>query len=166
MLTEIPISVRDVPIPAAVGELAAEAERRSKQVRCFGYVASNETMVYRVLDSLERGTFCEWGSGMGINTGIAALLGHRATGIELEPELAEASKKLLADFGLEATILTGSYYEIAQEADYYYVYCWPSQMNEVQEHFLASAPSSAKLLICHGADDVRCKVKSREAASE
>jgi protein-L-isoaspartate O-methyltransferase len=117
--------------------------------------------VYHVLDALPRGTFCEWGSGMGIITGIAAMLGFDATGIELNPKLASASRELLADYGLKATIVTGDYLEIAHGADYYFVYCWPGQMISVEARFLASAPQSAKLLICHGSEDVRCKAPSR-----
>lgn len=160
MLTEIPIPTRDTPIPAVVDELAAKALLRSKSIECFGFVASSHAMVYRVLDALPRGTFCEWGSGMGINTGIAALLGFEAAGIELHPKLASASRELLAEYGLDATILTGDFLEIERPADIYYVYCWPGQMLEVEAHFVAKAPPSAKLLICHGAEDVRCKVRS------
>src|SRR5438105_3030792 len=156
MLAEIPIPTRDLPIPSIVEELAAEAVRRSESIECFGFVTSSHAMVYRVLDALPRGTFCEWGSGMGINTGIAALLGFEASGIEFNPNLAAASRALLAEYGLDATILTGDYLEIERDADVYFVYCWPGQMMNVEARFLARAPASAKLLICHGAEDVRC----------
>jgi hypothetical protein len=132
----------------------------------FGIVASRHSHVYRLLDALPRGTFCEWGSAMGVNLGIAAMLGYKATGIELEPAVADASRQLLADFGLEATVLTGSYYDIDQAADYYYVYCWPTEMTAVQTHFVGKAPDAAKLLICHGAEDIRCKVKSPDGTDE
>jgi protein-L-isoaspartate O-methyltransferase len=161
MLTEIPLIINDSPVPEFVEELAREALKRSKAIDCFDFVASSHAMVYRVLEALPRGSWCEWGSGIGINTGIAALLGFNATGIELDPNLAEASRKLLDAFGLRATIHQGSYFEIPVTADYYYVYCWPSQMNAVEDHFLANSPASAKLLICHGAEDVRCKVKAQ-----
>lgn len=161
MLTEIPVLTHDTPIPSAVEEFAAEALRRSKSIECFGFVTSNYEMVYRVLDALPRGTFCEWGSGMGINTAIAAMLGFEASGIELNQNLAAASRELLAEYGLHATVLTGDYLEIERSADYYFVYCWPGQMMNVEAHFLARAPASAKLLICHGAEDIRCKVPSR-----
>ena len=160
MLTEIPILTRETPIPSAVEEFAAKALRRSKSIECFGFVTSSHSIVYRVLDALPRGTFCEWGSGMGVITGIAALLGFEATGIELNPELASASRELLAEYGLDATILTGDYLEIERSAEVYFVYCWPGQMMNVEARFLASAPASAKLLICQGAEDVRCKVAS------
>ena len=166
MLTEIPILTHDTPIPSVVEEFAAEALRRSKSIECFGFVLSSHSVVYRVLDALPRGTFCEWGSGMGINTGIAAMLGFEAWGIELNPKLAAASRELLAEYGLDATILTGDYLEIECNADVYFVYCWPGQMMNVEARFLATAPASAKLLICHGAEDVRCKVPSLAAPTQ
>ena len=162
MLVEVPLAVSDAPVPKFVEELAREALRRSKRIDCFDFVASSHAMVYRVLSSLPRGTWCEWGSGIGINTGIAAWLGFRATGIEIDLQLADASRRLLDDFGLRASIHHGSYFENPVTADLYYVYCWPSQMSQVEEHFIATAPEESKLLICHGADDVRCKVRLSE----
>jgi hypothetical protein len=49
--------------------------------------------------------------------------------------------------------------ELAILADYYFTYCWPGQMSQVEERFLEIAPANARLLICHGAEDIRCKVK-------
>jgi hypothetical protein len=160
MLTEIPIRACEKPIPATIEGLARDGVRRGRSIDSFDFVPSSHEMVYRILDTFERGTFCEWGCGMGVNTGIAALLGFDATGIELNPELAAASRDLLREFALEATILTGDYLEIERAAEIYYVYCWPGQMQEVESRFFAVAPVTSKLLICHGAEDVRCKVKS------
>lgn len=160
MLIELPIDLSDVTVPAAIEQFALAGLRRSKEIACFDFVASSYSMVYRVLHSLPRGTWCEWGSGIGINTGIAACLGFEATGIEMHPQLAAASRELLDLFGYRATILQEDYLAAKVAADYYYVYCWPGQMPTVEEHFLAHAPESAQLLICHGAEDIRCKVKS------
>ncbi len=162
MLIEIPLVVPDVPIPTMIGELARAGMQRSKSIDCFDFVPSDFSLIYRVLHSMPRGSWCEWGSGMGINTGIASFLGFEAVGIEIDPQLVTASRELLSTFGLSATILAGSYFEISVNADFYFVYCWPGQMSQVEDHFLASAPDSAKLLICHGAEDVRCKVKAVE----
>lgn len=159
-LVEIPIPIREIPIPDRVEELAAEAARRCESITCFGYQASSHAMVYRVLDSLPRGTFCEWGSGMGINTGIAAMLGFEATGIELNPDLAAASRELLNDFDLKSHVLTGSYLELELPADYYYVYGWPGEVWDLEAHFLANAPPSSKLLICESSEKVVCKIRS------
>ncbi len=159
MLIEVPLIIPDVPIPSVIEELALAGLRRSKSIDCFDFVPSSSSIVFRVLQALPKGTWCEWGSGMGINTGIAAFLGFDAVGIEIDKQLVIASRELLARFALPATILEGSCYEIGATADLYFVYCWPGQISKVEEHFIATAPDSAKLLICHGEEDVRCMVK-------
>ena len=108
---------------------------------------------------MPRGRFCEWGSGMGIVTGLAEMLSFDACGIEINEEMAAASRELLTDFGLSATIKTGDYLKISHDADIYFTYCWPGQMPRVEKHFLSATPRHARLLICHGAQDIRCKVK-------
>lgn len=160
MLVELPLPARQIPIPEAIQDFAREGLRRSRAIDCFDFVPSSYAAVYAVLQQLPRGIWCEWGSGIGINTGIAASLGYAATGIEVDARLAAASRELLADFELSATIVAGDYFQIVPQADLYFVYCWPGQMARVEQHFHARAPDSAKLLICHGAEDVRCKIKS------
>lgn len=54
-------------------------------------------------------TFCEWGSGLGIKTCIASMLGWNAIGIDLEPSLAAAANRLSQDFGLTARFFEASY---------------------------------------------------------
>ncbi len=54
--------------------------------------------------------FCEWGSGFGMSTCIAALLGYEAYGIELDPEVVKLSRKLAQSQDINATILETSYF--------------------------------------------------------
>ena len=54
-------------------------------------------------------TFCEWGSGFGVVTCLASMLGFRSVGIEIEPDLVEASRRLSADHGLDAEFFAASY---------------------------------------------------------
>ena len=117
-------------------------------------------MVWRFLDSLPRGRFCEWGSGFGIATGLAELLGFDAYGIEIDEQLALASRQLLTDLGLSAQIENGDYLASQYKADVYFVYCWPGKFASTEAHFIRVAPSAAKLLICHGQSDIRCKVRA------
>lgn len=53
--------------------------------------------------------FAEWGSGFGINTCVAALLGYQAVGIELDPELVSYSRQLATDYQLSATFWQGNF---------------------------------------------------------
>jgi len=129
-----------------------------RYVDCFDFVPSNYELVWRTLDSLPRGTFCEWGSGFGIITGLAQLLGFDSGGIEIDSGLVDASRKLLSEFDLNCEIQHCDYLESSVTSDYCFVYCWPGKMNQVESHFSESAPRTSQLLICHGADDIRCKI--------
>ena len=79
-----------------------------------GFVPSDYPSVYSTLAGLielgfDPGIFCEWGSGYGVITGIASLLGHDAHGVELDPELVEYARDLLDDHDLSVEIHQGSY---------------------------------------------------------
>lgn len=128
---------------------------------CFDFVPSNYELAWRTLDALPRGRFCEWGSGFGLVTGIAELLGFDASGIELDQNLAEASRKLLNDFQLSARIITGNYFDLPCDADVVFVYCWFSKIKMAEDFFSAYAPDNARLLICYGQSDIRSKVNSK-----
>lgn len=143
----------------------ADGRSRIPQVNCFDFVPSKYEHAWNVLSTLPRGALCEWGSGLGIVVGLAEILGYEASGIELDAELAETSRELLKAHGLKAPIHTGSYFEIHAPADYYYVYSWPSQFEQVQKQFYMSAATSSKLLICYGHDDIRVRVKPSESRS-
>ena len=160
MLIEQELAIdHELEVPENVLRFAAEGIARSKTIEGFGFVSSDSVHVWRVLSCLKQGRFCEWGSGMGIVTGMARMLGHEAIGIEWNEGLASASRTLLREFNLDCQIHHASYFDRSVDADYYFVYCWPGQMNRVQEWFETSTPADAKLLICHGAADVRCKIR-------
>lgn len=66
--------------------------------------------------------FCEWGCGFGIVTGLAALLGLDAVGIEAEEFLCDQARELLDQNQIRAEIWQGNFLprgasELAEEAD-------------------------------------------------
>jgi hypothetical protein len=158
-LEELPLVVTPLPPPPAVCTFAEEGLRRSRAIDCFDFVPTDYATVYAVLSALSRGSFCEWGSGMGIVTGIAEMLGYQARGIEIHADLAAASRTLLRDFGLHARIETGDYLAMTPREDIHFVYCWPGQTPRVEAHFLSATPATALLLYCSGAADIRCRRK-------
>jgi SAM-dependent methyltransferase len=94
------------------------------------YIASEPAQVYAALKWVtDRGLaperrFIEWGSGFGVATGMAALLGYDATGIELREGLVAIARELLESRSIEADFLCTSYipegfieYEIAGGSD-------------------------------------------------
>ncbi|MGL4513210.1 MAG: hypothetical protein ACRCT8_08980 [Lacipirellulaceae bacterium] len=59
--------------------------------------------------------FVEWGSGLGVVTCLAGFAGFDAIGIEIEPELVEASIELAADHGAEAEFVCGSFVPVGAD---------------------------------------------------
>jgi len=119
-LTPFDIAPATGPLPAAVVAFLAAAQAQIDSYFAeaghrsgHGFIPSDHELVYRTLRTLlqqHRGVrrFCEWGSGFGVVTGLAALLGCEVHGIELDPQLVAASRVLLADHGLDAEIVQGS----------------------------------------------------------
>ena len=157
MLHELEITPTDRPLTETAVAFIQAGRSRFKTVNCFDFVPCDYELAWRMLDALPRGTLCEWGSGFGILTGLAELLGFSASGIELDENLANASRQLLSDFQLSADIECSDYFQSETRADYYFVYCWPSRMNQTEGRFENIATIDTKLLICHGQSDIRCK---------
>ena len=93
--------------------------------------------------------------------GLAEILGYDSCGIEIDPVLAEASRDLLREHGLKASITTGIYLNETPVSDYYYVYCWPGQIESVERRFVEIAPPDGRLLICYGQDELRCMARQK-----
>ncbi|MCA9192379.1 MAG: hypothetical protein KDB03_11475 [Planctomycetales bacterium] len=155
MSQQILLHLSDVDLPSSIMQLIAKAKQREKEVSWFDFVPCDYGIVFTLLSALQRGRFCEWGSGLGVVTGIAELLGYSATGIEMHAPLAELSRELLAEHGLKAQIEIGDYFEHHAEADVYFVYCWPNRVVRTEERFLEIAPVGARLITYYGRNDVR-----------
>lgn len=119
-LVEITLPPHACVMPEAVEALLLEAETRiDEYVRNHrggggGFVPSQFATVYRALRAIVEGNlapgnvFCEWGSGFGVVACLAAMLEFDAYGIEIEPELVEASRNLADCFDLPVTFVHGS----------------------------------------------------------
>lgn len=79
------------------------------------YVACDFRDVWRALSELTSSriangnTFCEWGCGFGIVTGLASQLGWEAIGIEAEEFLVDQANSFLVRNGLAGEILHGNF---------------------------------------------------------
>lgn len=86
-----------------------------------GFVSSELLPVHAVLVSvLERdlcrgSVFCEWGSGLGAVCALASSLSFEAYGIEIQSELVEGARELVAELGLEAAFAHGSFLQPGDE---------------------------------------------------
>lgn len=187
--------------PARVLEIIAEAERR---IEAFdnahasnplpAFVASDFALAHHVLEQIVRyglapgNRFCEWGSGFGVVTLLAAELGLTAYGIEIEPELIDESNLLADEFGVNAEFICGSmiptgvevdvnyetniawldtngasaYDELELDIDDFdivYAYPWPGEELTIDDLFWDHAARGALLVTFLGAGDISVQRK-------
>ena len=78
------------------------------------FVPSVPERVFAVLEEVTRRklpptrVFCEWGSGFGTATCLAALLGYEAYGLEIDEELVRRSRVIARRLGIPVTMLCTS----------------------------------------------------------
>jgi hypothetical protein len=188
------------PIPIRVRGFLEDAAARVEQFiegtlddPVAGFVPSDYDLVYRTLEMVRNQTgpeFCEWGSGLGVITCLAAMLGFDAVGIEIEPRLADASRILARDHGLNVEIICGSYVpdghvpavelegdhvmtlehgraayeELGLDPDDFdciFAYPWPGEDDVVTELFDRYAARGTLLVSFHGQDGLMVRRKVR-----
>ncbi len=184
------------PSPKAVS-LLVEADRRIDEFihrrrgpLIHGFVPSDFRMVDACLEwivqrQLASGhAFCEWGSGFGVITLLAALHDFDACGIEVEADLVEQACSLAEDFDIVAQFGHGSaippgksrlerylveqslvdtdspdaYDELGLEIDDFdivFVFPWPGEEPFWEKLFDQCAADGALLLTYHGLNDLR-----------
>jgi hypothetical protein len=121
-IIQLPYEAESPEVPEPFAALIDDADRRwdafwAQQLnkRYPRYVASEPVQVYAALKHVrEHGlaygeNFVEWGSGFGVATSLAALLGFEATGIELEEGLVEIAESLAEAHQTGAHFIAGSY---------------------------------------------------------
>ena len=87
-----------------------------------GFVASDFQTVYFALKTIAESNltagnaFCEWGSGIGVVTLMASLLGFDAIGIEIDERLVDESRAMSERFGIDAEFIHGSFVPPGAEA--------------------------------------------------
>ncbi len=109
-------------LPIEVSRLIQESEQRLEQFftnqshrRFPRFLPSDSALVFAAMEYVTRHdlalgrVFCEWGSGFGTGTCLAALLGYEAYGIEIQSELAEVSREMARKLDIPVEILCASY---------------------------------------------------------
>ncbi len=127
-LVDIEISVNGSVLPDDVVAFLREADLRVSQfvsnspLRLTGFVPSDFVTVYHALRAISEAnlapgtSFCEWGSGFGVVASLAAMLGFKVCGIEIERGLVDASRRLADDFDLPVEFVHGSFVPSGAEA--------------------------------------------------
>jgi hypothetical protein len=197
-LIELDLDIAPIPLPQAVRALLREADRRIRRFqaahRIAAFVPSDFALAYAGLRALAAtgvatgGSFCEWGSGFGVVTCLAAYLGWDACGIEADGRLVDAARDLAEDFGLGAEFACGTFIPPEAEAfadayggtslvdgsaegyaelergltefDAIYAYPWPGEEVVMTGLFDQFAAEGAVLLTYHGHDGMRVHRKA------
>ena len=202
-LVEIHCPAFSEPVPPEVLAFLSEADRR---VEAFidghldrplpAFVPSDHEKVFPVLrwireEQLAPGPrFCEWGSGLGIAATLAAMLGFRAHGIEIQPDLVREAERLAADFAQRVDFVCGSLLPVGgehyadlvedfawldtggqdaydllgfdpEDFDVIYAYPWPGEENVLEDLFEEYAADGSLFVTFHGREGL--KVRRRVA---
>lgn len=121
-IEEIEIELSTKSLPENVARLIQESDRRWERFfasqgnrRLPHFIPSDAALVFSAIEFVTRHglspgqVFCEWGSGFGTGTCLAALLGYEAYGIEIQPELVDISREIVHDLDIQVEILCTSY---------------------------------------------------------
>ncbi|QDT26408.1 hypothetical protein Enr10x_17090 [Gimesia panareensis] len=120
-LVDIEISNHNSILPDEIDAFLHEADLRVSQFlenrtrRTTAFVPSDFKTVYHALQAItdenlaSGSSLCEWGSGFGVVASLAAMLEFMACGIEIDPDLVDASRRLADDFGLPVEFAQGSF---------------------------------------------------------
>jgi len=118
----VKVELSTAPLPREIRDLLQRAEIRidtyfqhQPRKRVPRFIASDFEAAYRMLQAIHDqqlapgAAFCEWGSGFGIITIIAAMVGFDACGIEIEAQLVDESVALARDFNIDAKFICNTY---------------------------------------------------------
>jgi hypothetical protein len=126
----------------------------------------------------------EWGSGLGVVTCLAALVGFDAVGIEIEPMLVRASQQLARKHRIASQFVCGTFIPPSAQAlcdsagdiawlspagtdgyeqlgldpddfDVVFAYPWPGEEHVIFDLFAESAAVGSLLLTYHGQEGLR-----------
>ena len=196
-LSHLPLTATTSRPPADVRRFLREAGRRvgrsQRDGRVPSFAASDFGRVYGALREVERAGllagrwFCEWGSGLGVVSCLAATLGLDAWGIETEPALVRAARRLAGDFGMAVEFVRGSFIPARAEAgltrghdfawlsrggtrsayeamglgvedfDLVFAYPWPDEEALIEGLFEGHARAGAMLLTYHADGALRLR---------
>jgi hypothetical protein len=196
-LVHVDLPHNDSKPPGDVLAFLREAERRIEEFQSDriipSFVPSDFGRVWAVLEALAQGAvapgmlFCEWGSGFGVVTCMAAMLDFDASGIEIEPELVDHARQLAVDFDLPVEFVCGSFIPPDSEDcfqpgqrftwlntdtgrdddlelgpadfDVIFAYPWPDEERVVESLFERHASPGSLLATYRGGDDFRLQRK-------
>jgi len=198
-LVEVALHAATEQLPHEIRRFLRVAERRIEEFTDSAhrhpipaFVPSDFIAAYWALMAIEERSlsagslFCEWGSGFGVVTCLAAWMEFEAYGIEIEPDLVREAEALARDFDVPAEFVEGNFVppgaetlavtpgEVAwlatEGADAYgelglsvddfdviYAYPWPGEDDVLGELFDRFASEGALLVTYGGVEDLRIR---------
>lgn len=207
-LEMIPLTIDEHGVPARVMDFLLRADQR---VSTFiesriddpipAFVPCDPVKVAAALMAIDRlriapgRQFCEWGSGSGVVTCVAAMMGYSAVGIEIEPELVEIARGFAEQFELPVSFFEGNFIPVGAESlpdpegalswldpggpdghdeagldiddfDVIFAYPWPGEEAVIEGVFERHAAAGALLLTYRGVEDVMLQRKVVRAAGD
>lgn len=135
-LVDVDFSMPPQPINGQAARFLRDADERISEFfrhsrgGCSGFVPSDYGPIYEALRSIvdlnlaTGSAFCEWGSGFGVVSSLAAMLDFDACGIEIERDLVDEADQLAEDYDLPVEFIHGSFIPPggAREAEQVYLH--------------------------------------------
>lgn len=196
-LEDIPLPIAQESLPGDVAAFLREAHQRIERfqiaARVPAFVQSDFEQAYLVLRAIaaanvsQGNLFCEWGSGFGVVTCLAAMLDFDACGIEIEQDLVDHAQQLAGDFEIPVEFIHGSFipkggldadadfdWLTTQESnhqaetglapadfDVIFAYPWPDEEALTETLFARHASAGSVLVTYHSGNDFRIRRKRR-----
>jgi hypothetical protein len=202
-LVEIDLDPSAAPIPDDVAQLIADAQRQiitlddERPASIPAFVPSDFELVYRALAAIDAAhltagcRFLEWGSGIGVVTCMADLIGFDAVGVEIEPQLVNVARSLARAHHIATQFVQGSfvprgfeprlrspddvtwlstsglagYRELELDPDDFdivFAYPWPGEKQTIFDLFDDCGAVGALLLTYHGQEGIRLQRKVKQ----
>lgn len=121
-LVAVDLPEQSFVLPRRVTDLLADADERierfhfdHREAPLPGFVPSDFVAAHHALCAINDGglspghRFAEWGSGLGVVTCLAGLVGFDSVGIEIERDLVVEAERLADDHAIEVEFVCGSY---------------------------------------------------------
>ncbi|WP_425395463.1 class I SAM-dependent methyltransferase [Aeoliella sp.] len=198
-LKTVPFEPPAIPLPDRVVALLDDADERidnfqfeHRDTPVAAFVPSDFVLAYQSLAAIASlnlapgRRFMEWGSGVGVVTCLAAMLGYDAIGIEIEDDLVDVSRELASDHAVDAEFVAGSFVPLDEvdlfdltgdfnwvrtdavsaydeldlepdDFDVVYCYPWPGEEALSEELFAHCCATGSLLLSYHGRDGMRLR---------
>ncbi|MBX3440523.1 MAG: hypothetical protein KF861_23740 [Planctomycetaceae bacterium] len=202
-LVEVKLHINESRLPPEIRLFLRDAEQRIEEFTeatrnhpVPAFVPSDFAAAYAALATIEEqglapgSLFCEWGSGFGVVTCLAAKLDFESYGIEIEPDLVREAELLARDHEISAEFVAGNFVppgaellaetpgEVAwlatdganayeemglniDDFDVIYAYPWPGEDDLLGHLFDQYGADGALLVTYEGLDELRARRRVR-----